>query len=58
MARMIDYYFTINSPWTYLGHGLFHEIVARHGASIRYKPVPLLEVFAATLSLRRASALA
>jgi 2-hydroxychromene-2-carboxylate isomerase len=51
MARIIDYYFTINSPWTYLGHGLFHEIAARHGAKIQYKPVPLLEVFEATGSL-------
>jgi 2-hydroxychromene-2-carboxylate isomerase len=51
MQRRIEYYFTVNSPWTYLGHGLLHEIAARHGASIVYKPVPLLEVFEATGSL-------
>jgi 2-hydroxychromene-2-carboxylate isomerase len=51
MSRTIEYYFTVNSPWTYFGHGLFHEIAARHGATIRYKPVPLLEVFEATGSL-------
>jgi 2-hydroxychromene-2-carboxylate isomerase len=51
MSRTILYYFTINSPWTYFGHRLFHEIAARHGARIVYKPVPLLEVFEATGSL-------
>jgi 2-hydroxychromene-2-carboxylate isomerase len=51
MARIIDYYFTINSPWTYLGHDLFHAIAAKHGALIRYKPVPLADVFDATGSL-------
>jgi 2-hydroxychromene-2-carboxylate isomerase len=51
MPRIVDYYFTINSPWTYFGHALLHEIAARRGASIRYKPVPLHEVFEATGSL-------
>ncbi len=49
--RTIDYYFTIASPWTYLGHGLFQSIAARHGATIRYKPMPITEVFEATGSL-------
>jgi 2-hydroxychromene-2-carboxylate isomerase len=51
MPRTIDYYFSSNSPWTYFGHGLFHEIAARHGATIVYKPMPILEVFEATGSL-------
>jgi 2-hydroxychromene-2-carboxylate isomerase len=51
MSRTIDYYFTIASPWTYLGHNLFHHIAAKHGATIRYKPMPILEVFEATGSL-------
>ena len=29
----IDYYMTLNSPWTYLGSALFAEIAARHGAT-------------------------
>lgn len=51
MSRTIDYYFTVNSPWTYLGHDLFHAIAAKHGAVINYKPVPLGDVFDATGSL-------
>jgi 2-hydroxychromene-2-carboxylate isomerase len=51
MPRIIDYYLTILSPWTYLGHDLLHAIAARRGATIRYKPMPILEVFEATGSL-------
>ena len=51
MPRAVDCYFTIPSPWTYLGHDLFRRICAKHGASIRFKPVPLGEVFEATGSL-------
>jgi 2-hydroxychromene-2-carboxylate isomerase len=49
--RVIDYYLTILSPWTYLGHGLLHDIAAKRGAAIRYRPMPISEVFAATGSL-------
>ena len=51
MARSIDYYFTLPSPWTYLGHEFFLSICARHGIAIRYKPMPIGEVFDATGSL-------
>jgi 2-hydroxychromene-2-carboxylate isomerase len=51
MPRIIDYYFTVASPWTYLGHSLFHQIAAKHSATIRYKPMPILDVFEATGSL-------
>lgn len=45
MSRTIDYYFTLLSPWTYLGHELFLSIAKRHGATIAYKPTPLRSVF-------------
>jgi 2-hydroxychromene-2-carboxylate isomerase len=51
MSRSVDYYFTVASPWTYLGHGLFRQIAARHGAAIRFKPMPIMDVFEATGSL-------
>ncbi len=51
MTRTIDYYFTLPSPWTYLGHQLFLAICARHGVAIRYRPMPIGEVFDATGSL-------
>lgn len=45
MPRQIDYYFTLLSPWTYLGHATFLDIAARHGCTVRYHPVPLRSVF-------------
>lgn len=35
----IDYYFICSSPFAYLGHKAFHELAARHGGEIRYKPI-------------------
>ena len=48
MSRTIDYYFTLLSPWTYLGHDLFLSIAKRHGAAVVYKPTPLRSVFEET----------
>lgn len=46
MTRHIDYYFSLQSPWAYIGNRLFHEVAARHGVKINYKPMVLTEVFA------------
>ncbi|MDJ1157975.1 2-hydroxychromene-2-carboxylate isomerase [Chelatococcus sp. SYSU_G07232] len=48
MARTVDYYFSLASPWAYIGHGPFMDIVARHGLKVNYKPVFLGQVFAET----------
>lgn len=48
MARQIDYYFAIYSPWSYLGHKALVEIAVRHKARINYKPTPLPALFAET----------
>lgn len=45
MPRDIDYLFTLQSPWAYLGFDRFHQIAAAHSARIRYRPVLLLNVF-------------
>lgn len=45
MLHTIDYYFSLHSPWTYLGHATFLDIAARHGCRIFYRPVPLRAVF-------------
>ena len=42
---VIDYFFTLVSPYAYLGHRPFLELAAAHGATIRYKPVMLSKVF-------------
>jgi 2-hydroxychromene-2-carboxylate isomerase len=48
MARSIDYYFSLVSPWAYMGHAPFMAIAAEHGLNINYKPVFLGRVFAET----------
>lgn len=48
MSKVIDYYLTLISPWTYLGSQRFAEIAARHGAEVRVTPVNFGEVFPRT----------
>lgn len=48
MPRKIDYYFSLVSPWAYIGHAPFMEIARRHRLDINYKPVFLGRVFAET----------
>ncbi|NIX78148.1 2-hydroxychromene-2-carboxylate isomerase [Microvirga terricola] len=48
MARTIDYYFSLLSPWAYIGHAPFMGIARRHGVEVNYKPVFLGRVFAET----------
>lgn len=45
MPHTIDYYFTPQSPWTYLGHARFAALAAQAGATVRIKPVDLGAVF-------------
>lgn len=45
MQKIIDYYFTTSSPWSFLGHARFGEIGRRHGAEIRVKPVDYGVIF-------------
>lgn len=44
----IDYYFATVSPYTYLAGTRLEEIAARHGATIRYKPLDILALFTRT----------
>lgn len=48
MAERIDYYFSMVSPWAYIGTTKFMELVERYGLQVTYKPVPLGRVFAET----------
>ena len=41
----IDYYFGTPSPWVYLAGGRLQEIATRHGATITYKPLDLMQLF-------------
>jgi len=46
--RSIVYFFSLLSPWAYIGHRLFMDIAARRDLAVNYKPVVLTDVFAAT----------
>jgi 2-hydroxychromene-2-carboxylate isomerase len=48
MPRQVDYYFSLQSPWAYIGHGLFREVAATHGLKVNHKPVLLLDLFSET----------
>src|SRR5580658_3504470 len=48
MERIVDYYFTPISPWTYLGHQRVGAMAERQGARIVVKPVDFAKVFAAS----------
>jgi 2-hydroxychromene-2-carboxylate isomerase len=44
-ARSIDYYDSMSSPWTYLGHVRFLELARRYGLTVKHKPMDLLKVW-------------
>jgi 2-hydroxychromene-2-carboxylate isomerase len=46
MSRQIDYYFSLQSPWAYIGHKLFQDVTRPHGLKVNYKPVLLVDLFA------------
>lgn len=48
MSQQIDYYFSLPSPWAYIGHQPFMNVVKTHGLTVNYKPVFLGELFAET----------
>src|SRR4051812_29330973 len=48
MSLTIDYYMTLNSPWTYLGSALFAEIAARNNVTVNIKPSKFGPIFEQT----------
>jgi 2-hydroxychromene-2-carboxylate isomerase len=44
----VDYYFATVSPYVYLAGTRLEAIAARHGASVTYRPVDLMALFART----------
>jgi 2-hydroxychromene-2-carboxylate isomerase len=45
MAKVVDYYFSPMSPWTYLGHFRFTEMLPRFGAQVNVKPADFGKIF-------------
>jgi 2-hydroxychromene-2-carboxylate isomerase len=48
MARQIDYYFSTQSPWAYIGHATFKALADANALKINYKPVVLVDLFSET----------
>jgi 2-hydroxychromene-2-carboxylate isomerase len=48
MSKVVDYYMTPVSPWTYLGHDRFRAVCARNGAQIHLRVMDLGKVFPVT----------
>jgi 2-hydroxychromene-2-carboxylate isomerase len=48
MALHIDYYVSLNSPWTHLGGGRIEAMAAANGATMRIYPVDFGTIFAAS----------
>src|SRR5271156_787515 len=46
MALHIDYYASLNSPWTHMGAARIEAMAGAHGASLRIYPVDFGEIFA------------
>lgn len=48
MAHHIDYYVSLNSPWTHLGAARIEALAKKYGASMKIFPVDFGAVFAAS----------
>jgi 2-hydroxychromene-2-carboxylate isomerase len=48
MTNTVDYYFSVASPWAYLGSARFIEITRRYGAAVTVMPVELSQIFSAS----------
>lgn len=48
MSGQVDYYVSLNSPWTHLGAARLMEVTARYGATVRVHPIDVGSVFSAS----------
>jgi 2-hydroxychromene-2-carboxylate isomerase len=48
MPVTIDYYLSLNSPWTFMGSALFAEVARRNGATVNIKPAKYGPIFEKT----------
>jgi 2-hydroxychromene-2-carboxylate isomerase len=48
MSVTIDYYLSLNSPWTYMGSALLAEVARRNGADVNVKPAKFGPIFEKT----------
>jgi 2-hydroxychromene-2-carboxylate isomerase len=48
MQRQVDYYFSFQSPWAYIGHDVFRDVAKTYDLKVNYKPVVLVDLFSET----------
>ena len=48
MGLVVDYYVSLNSPWTHLGAARIEAMTAQHGATLQIWPVDFGTIFAAS----------
>ncbi|MFL6813646.1 MAG: 2-hydroxychromene-2-carboxylate isomerase [Bradyrhizobium sp.] len=48
MPRQVDYYFSFQSPWAYIGHNVFQNVAKTYDLKVNYKPVVLVDLFSET----------
>ena len=48
MPRQVDYYFSLQSPWAYIGHQSFRRLVSTYDLKVNHKPVVLVDLFSET----------
>src|ERR1700704_6299629 len=48
MPRQVDYYFSFQSPWAYIGHKPFRDVVSASDLKVNHKPVVLVDLFSET----------
>ena len=48
MPRQVDYYFSFQSPWAYIGHKPFRQLVSTYDLKVNHKPVVLVDLFSET----------
>ena len=48
MPRQVDYYFSFQSPWAYIGHKPFRDLVSAYNLKVNHKPVVLVDLFSET----------
>ena len=48
MPRQVDYYFSFQSPWAYIGHKAFRGLVSTYDLKVNHKPVVLVDLFSET----------
>ncbi|OLP57775.1 2-hydroxychromene-2-carboxylate isomerase [Xaviernesmea oryzae] len=56
MSRTIDYFFSVGSPWAYIGFDAFLELAERQGATVRPHIISLIEENGAIYSRNRPEA--